>query len=71
MSQPPAGQVHSPSAARSAKIRGAGPRTPVTLTIQFMSGAEPWVRVIHEGHEYRRPGTFYAWELPLWLLGWE
>jgi hypothetical protein len=69
---PPAkGRAKSPSEARTApRIVDRHHRSPVTLTLQFMPGAEPWVRITRDGVSWRRPATQQVWELLLELNGW-
>lgn len=71
LSTPPAGHVRSPSEARSTRRPRGEHRKPVTVELQFLPGAEPWIRVTFEGKTWRRPGTIQTYELVLWLLGWE
>jgi len=71
MSQPPAGQRYSPSEARTAPVvRDRSHRTPVTVTLQLMPGAEPWIRVTRDGTTWRQPAGIFVWELLLMLNGW-
>lgn len=51
-------------------IQPASARTPVTVTLTFMSGAEPWVRIVRDGHHMSMPATIEVWELILFLNGW-
>lgn len=71
ISQPPAGQrAQRPKAASGRKSR-ASHRQPVTVTLQFMPGAEPWVRVTFEDRTWNQPATGPVFELVLNLVGWE
>lgn len=65
------GQRRSPSEARAApRIVDRGHRSPVTVTLQFLPGAEPWIRITRDGTTWRRPATQLLWELCLELNGW-
>lgn len=65
------GQRRSPSEARTPPlIRPGGARTPVTVTLQLMPGAEPWVRITREGRTWRCPATHPLWHYILLLNGW-
>lgn len=48
----------------------AGHRSPVTVTLTFMPGSDPWVRVARDGHTTRIPARLQVWEFVLWLNGW-
>lgn len=65
------GHVASPSEARSIVFQPGNHRAPVTVTLQLMPGAEPWVRIVRQGAAVRIPATCYVWELLLRLHGWE
>jgi hypothetical protein len=45
-------------------------RRPVTVTIQWVGGAEPWVRITTAEGVYLRPGTMPLWQLVLYVNGW-
>lgn len=51
-------------------VQPAAARTPVTVTIQFMPGSEPWVRITRDGAILSIPGRIEVWELCLLLNGW-
>jgi len=65
------GQQLSPGEARSIVIRPSHHRAPVTVTLQFMPGREPWVRITRDGASIVRPASILVWELILELHGWE
>lgn len=60
----------SASAASSARPEPRSHTAPVTMTVTWMSGSEPWARIECRGQTYYRPGQMRLFELLLWLNGW-
>lgn len=70
ITRPPARHRHSAAEGGSSGRRGSGARAPVTVTLQFLPGGEPWCQITCGDLVYRRPGSLQVWELVLWLNGW-
>jgi hypothetical protein len=70
--RPPAqGRRRSLSEAKTAPaVVARASRSPVTVTLQFLPGAEPWVRCTRDGTTWRQPATLQVWEFILLLNGW-
>ena len=66
IAQPPAGQRHSPPK----PVRPVSHRRPVTVTLTYLPGGSPWVRVETDSGVFIRPGTMPLWQLVLYLNGW-
>lgn len=65
------GQRVSPGVARSIVFRPGDLRHPVTVSLKWCSGAEPWVAITRDRHTVRMPAQLAVWELVLMLHGWE
>lgn len=64
------GQVAQPPEGGRLGVGRRTHRTPVTVTLQFCPGAEPWVRVSGPGGYWWIRGAVPLWEVTLGLTGW-
>jgi len=73
MSKPPAGHVPAPpkAARRLSRAHGSPHRQPQAVTLRYLPGATPWVRIETPTGHFDRPGTIPLIAVVMQLVGWE